>query len=119
LFGASPLPVTALSLKILLKNLQSGSLFIFFFGLLLHLIQKKGGNMKQKKFNKKLILNKKTIANLNNGEMKDVNGGKDDISNSLCITCFTCDTDCGATCFGVTCPTRTGTPQSNPCCKTC
>ncbi|MCP5104684.1 MAG: hypothetical protein GY950_14970 [bacterium] len=34
--------------------------------------------MKQKMFDKKLSLNKKTIANLGNGEMKEVNGGIDD-----------------------------------------
>ena len=32
--------------------------------------------MKTKKFNKTLVLNKKTIANLKNGEMKKVQGGK-------------------------------------------
>jgi hypothetical protein len=31
--------------------------------------------MKNKKFNKKLLLNKKTIANLKNGEMKKAQGG--------------------------------------------
>jgi len=32
--------------------------------------------MKAKKFSKKLMLNKKTIAHLNSNEMKGVNGGK-------------------------------------------
>ena len=32
--------------------------------------------MKTKKFNKKLVLNKKTIVNLKNGQMKKVQGGK-------------------------------------------
>jgi hypothetical protein len=31
--------------------------------------------MKTKKFNKKLTLNKKTISNLENGQMKDAYGG--------------------------------------------
>jgi bacteriocin-like protein len=31
--------------------------------------------MKAKTFSKKLVLNKKTIANLNNNEMKKINGG--------------------------------------------
>jgi hypothetical protein len=34
--------------------------------------------MKIKKFSKKLSLNKKTIANLENRELKNVNGGGDD-----------------------------------------
>ena len=32
--------------------------------------------MKKKKFNKKLSLNKESIANLNSSEMRKVNGGK-------------------------------------------
>lgn len=31
--------------------------------------------MKKKKFNKKLVLNKRTITNLGNGEMRILNGG--------------------------------------------
>ncbi len=35
----------------------------------------KGGNMKPKKFSKKLTLNKKTVAHLNGNEMTKVKGG--------------------------------------------
>ena len=73
--------------------------------------------MKQKKFNKKLSLNKKTIANLNNGEKRHVYGGKETVANKCldsnycivfdsnetctCDTC-TCDATCPASCE--TCP---------------
>jgi natural product precursor len=36
--------------------------------------------MKTTKFSKKLVLNKKTVANLENGEMKKVQGGKTVVS---------------------------------------
>ncbi len=49
--------------------------------------------MKQKRFGKKLSLNKKTIANLNLKEMKEVYGG---INGSLRITACTCHTVCSA-----------------------
>ncbi len=49
--------------------------------------------MKQKKFSKKLELNKKTIANLNLKEMKDVYGG---IDKSIRVTACTCRTVCSA-----------------------
>jgi natural product precursor len=45
--------------------------------------------MKQKKIGKKLSLNKKTIADLNLKEMKDVYGG---FNNSMRITACTCKT---------------------------
>ncbi len=35
--------------------------------------------MKTKQFDKKLVLNKKTVAHLNNGEMNGVQGGIDTI----------------------------------------
>ncbi len=49
--------------------------------------------MKQKKFDKRLSLNKNTIANLGNNEMNELHGG---ISGSRCgnETCFwVCDTN--------------------------
>jgi natural product precursor len=77
--------------------------------------------MKTKKFEKKLSLNKKTIANLNNGDMKHLQGGIKPTGctcpfcrvteNSLCptaaITCQTCDTKAppGQQCEGPPCPT--------------
>ncbi|MCP5106757.1 MAG: hypothetical protein GY950_25455 [bacterium] len=51
--------------------------------------------MKLKKFNKKLLLNKKTIADLNGGEMKNALGGvPPDLSDHVgpksgCIICPT------------------------------
>ena len=42
--------------------------------------------MKQKMFDKKLSLNKKTIAHLDNGEMKEVYGGdRPDTHNSCAV----------------------------------
>lgn len=45
--------------------------------------------MKSKTFSKKLILNKKTVADLNNKGMKGLVGG----GPGLLLTCLTC-TDC-------------------------
>ena len=49
--------------------------------------------MKSKVFVKKLTLNKKTIANLKNGEMREVYGGIDmDLTDGCtlysCVSCF-------------------------------
>jgi natural product precursor len=44
--------------------------------------------MKTKSFEKKLTLNKKTIADLSNGEMKDVYGG---IPKPFTLTCSSCN----------------------------
>ena len=56
--------------------------------------------MKTKIFRKKMVLNKRTIANLNNHEMKDVYGGIDYThrTNCECNTLRSCWTD--ATCCG-------------------
>ena len=58
--------------------------------------------MKTKKFQKKLTLNKKTIVDLNNGEMKGAQGGADEpsIPPFFCpITFYNCFTvDVGNTC---------------------
>lgn len=50
--------------------------------------------MKTKKLSKKLILNKKTVVNLNSAEMSDVNGGKvfPPISQFGCV--YTLDSIC-------------------------
>jgi len=56
--------------------------------------------MKPKKFNKKLVLRKKTIADLSNGRLDNVKGGftpspchiSDDTCLITCRTCNTCDT---------------------------
>lgn len=51
--------------------------------------------MKKKNFNKKLRLNKKTISNLDRGEMKDAFGGEH--TRNFCLTtintatCIVCD----------------------------
>lgn len=67
--------------------------------------------MKSRTFTQKLVLNKKTVANLNNAVLKRVvAGGPTDPAPSM-LTPFTC--------FGGTCPTYTGEPGSDPCCKTC
>jgi hypothetical protein len=42
--------------------------------------------MKAKKFDKKLVLNKKTISDLNNLEMVEVKGGMDRPPSSRCFT---------------------------------
>lgn len=38
--------------------------------------------MKSKAVNKKLAINKKTVANLNNNDLNQVNGGR---SNQICV----------------------------------
>ncbi|NIM14437.1 MAG: hypothetical protein GTO45_20650 [Candidatus Aminicenantes bacterium] len=43
-------------------------------------------------FKKKLVLNKETVVNLDNGEMKLAKGGTELLSN--CNDCFTIDTRC-------------------------
>jgi len=46
--------------------------------------------MKTKKSGKKLVLDKKTIANLNNKEMVTVNGGKGTDAEHTCPPHLTC-----------------------------
>jgi hypothetical protein len=58
--------------------------------------------MKAKNFSKKLKLNKKTVANLNNGEMEAVHGGGGNSAPwTNCPSCMI--TRCG-------CPTTSGPP---------
>jgi natural product precursor len=71
--------------------------------------------MKPKKLNKNLLLNKKTIADLNNKEMNVVYGGA--VTNSLGIDCDTgcpCLTRIYVTCLSG-CVTCTGNPQCAEC----
>jgi hypothetical protein len=82
--------------------------------------------MKQKKINKKLLLSKVTVVNLNNLEMNGVNGG--DLSDtcppitnyqtSTCgVTCgYTCPETCVNTCNTCDCGHPTGDPTH---CVTC
>lgn len=71
--------------------------------------------MKQKKIIKKLSLNKKTIAHLNNTEMRYANGGgpvtdKCPITHPYyCPTVETCENSCGGTACESVC-------TSDPCC---
>lgn len=52
--------------------------------------------MKAKTFEKKLTLNKATIANLNSEEMDSIHGGLDTVfqcTYRMCTARFVCDTD--------------------------
>lgn len=60
--------------------------------------------MRQKRIEKKLTLNKKTIANLNGEEMSIAKGGKAVPTGSVCET--ECNSVCLPTCIELT----------NPCC---
>jgi hypothetical protein len=81
--------------------------------------------MKPKKFNKKLSLNKKTIANLNTNHMGIVQAGHDETSAICPYTdcgCVTgrvtfCGDTCPATGCGATCATAGAT--CNTCHATC
>lgn len=79
--------------------------------------------MKPQKLNKKLSLNKSTVASLNSSEMGHLLGGCYTQVYSGCpltYTCFiTCGKTCNPTCNQATCATYTGNPQSDPCCETC
>ena len=58
--------------------------------------------MKTKKFNKSLSLNKKTIADLNSKEMKNLHGGGDQSANTDCASCLVtgcCPPTLGTACF--------------------
>jgi hypothetical protein len=50
--------------------------------------------MKKRNVNKKLVVSKETIANLNSGELKVIYGGIITFQNTLCRT--RCVTDCTA-----------------------
>jgi natural product precursor len=71
--------------------------------------------MSPKQFSRKLILNKKTIANLNNGEMNNVKGGTVPTSGiTKCTVYLPCNyptyypDSCGTFCY-------TDTRPPNPC----
>jgi hypothetical protein len=57
-----------------------------------------GGKMKIKKFNKKLGLNKKTIVNLEDRELKNVNGGGDRPPKSIIYDVTACPSLCHTFC---------------------
>ena len=50
--------------------------------------------MKTKHFEKKLSLNKKTIVNLKNDELKKVHGGIWESMKITACTCFSCGIPC-------------------------
>ena len=61
--------------------------------------------MKKQKLERKLMLSKKTVANLDNREMREVKGGDDETFNAR--TCrsmnIACGTDEFCSCVGVAC----------------
>ena len=63
--------------------------------------------MKQKKFDRRLFLNKKTIVNLTDGEMKHGYGGckHTEVASGCPGDTITCHTWCGETCRLVECTT--------------
>jgi len=85
--------------------------------------------MKPKDFNKKLRLNKKTIAHLIDDELKFVLGGDSDpcvFTAPLCPKTAGCEITPNCVTTGQpytvchpTCATYTGGPNSDPCCETC
>jgi len=46
--------------------------------------------MKNKTFTKKLVLNKNTIANLGNKEMREILGGELTVDQTICVTNCVC-----------------------------
>jgi hypothetical protein len=73
--------------------------------------------VKPKNFKRKLNLNKKTVVDLNTGEMKNVFGKgalkSQTITGCDCVVIcleptYTCETCNGVTCIGETCPTSGG-----------
>lgn len=76
--------------------------------------------MKAKILRKKMVLNKRTISNLNDPGMKDVYAGYDKTQLTVCTcnTVFTCYTD--ATCCGGACNTQRPCPipTEEPLCDT-
>jgi len=63
--------------------------------------------MKTKKITKKLSLNKKTVADLNHGELKNAQGGYGpSVNYSNCLACtHSCGGTCLNTCHPSDCPT--------------
>ena len=57
--------------------------------------------MKIKKVNKKLMLNKTTVSNLDNRQMVIVKAGEEETAAGIftCDSCLVCPTDVGATCI--------------------
>lgn len=71
--------------------------------------------MKTKDFKKKLTLNKKTVANLSNGQLGHVKGGCVEGTTSCLTRRLTCDT---CTCF-ITCETCVTCVTCGGTCQTC
>jgi natural product precursor len=67
--------------------------------------------MKTKKFRGKLKLNKKTIAHLDNGNMKALYGG---IRTDGCPSWIKTDCTCGTLCPEETCPIELCPPPTQP-----
>jgi hypothetical protein len=65
--------------------------------------------MKSKKFEKKLELNKETIANLKINQMKDIRGGLAPSEKSECATCSGCT--CPNYCSQQTCSNLSDQPS--------
>ncbi|MCD4665286.1 MAG: class I lanthipeptide [Bacteroidales bacterium] len=68
--------------------------------------------MKKKKFNGKLVLNKKTIANLNSKELDNLRGGTGDPPPTIIQICES-QVICGGTEGGTECATDTGCETNN------
>lgn len=60
--------------------------------------------MKTKKINRTLCLNKKTIVDLDNAELRAIHGGAT-LYDTMCVTCFhICTTDLHLSCIHTGCP---------------
>jgi hypothetical protein len=73
--------------------------------------------MKQKKFSKKLVFNKSTVADLTHSQMNQAKGGALVITYSKLVRCYVCESD-GDPCETIQsiCPCATSTcppPPSN------
>lgn len=75
--------------------------------------------MKTIQFNKKLVLNKTTVADLNGNEMKNLYGGVDESANTNCASCLV---TCPPTGYTICCPrpsihtNQTNDPGGACCC---
>lgn len=72
--------------------------------------------MKKKKFNKRLSLNKTTVANLDEGLMGMVIGGDTGLSECVCIKTYTCQ---GCHTQQYNCTTQDPTQICVNTCRTC
>jgi hypothetical protein len=100
-------------------------------GVRLKFAAKKGGSntMKIKKVNKKLVLNKTTVSNLNNAQLGRVKAGEENTVPLTCESCLVCPTEeyscvsCDFSCVGYPCLTDYCTENCTNTCnesvKTC